>query len=106
MVLWAATVLFASGCAVPDGSADRAALTVFAASSLTEAFTELEILFEQRHPGADARISFAGSQILRIQIEEGAPADVFASADPLHVSALVDAGLMTGAACSRTTSSP
>ena len=76
------------------GEADRATLAVYAASSLTEAFRELETVFEQAHPGTDVAVTLAGSQVLRIQIEQGAPADVFASADPEHLHALVDAGLV------------
>lgn len=69
-------------------------LTVFAASSLTEAFGELESGFERAHPGVDVRLSFAGSQVLRLQLEQGAPADVFASANPEHIQAVVDGGLV------------
>ena len=69
-------------------------LSVYAASSLTEAFGELEAMFEAAHPGTDVVVTFAGSQVLRIQIEEGAPADVFASANPEHLEALVAAGLV------------
>lgn len=54
----------------------------------------MEELFEEAHPGTDVRVTFAGSQVLRLQIEEGAPADVFASADPLHAEALVRIGWM------------
>lgn len=67
---------------------------VFAASSLTEAFTALEVEFERRHPGDDIQLTFAGSQVLRLQIEQGAPAQVFASANPAHLSALTTAGLV------------
>ncbi len=67
-------------------------LQVFAASSLTDAFGALEEAFEQKNPGSEVAISFAGSQVLRLQIEQGAPADVFASADPHHMQTLVDAG--------------
>ena len=74
---------------------DAPALSVYAASSLTEAFTELEALFERAHPDADVEVTFAGSQILRVQIEAGAPADVFASADPRHMSSLVEKGLVS-----------
>jgi len=68
-------------------------LNVFAASSLTEAFTELERAFEAANPSVDVVLAFAGSQVLRVQIEQGAPADVFASADAEHMQALGDAGL-------------
>ena len=66
---------------------------VFAASSLTEAFGDLETSFEAAHPGVDVQLSFAGSQVLRLQLERGAQADVFASANPAHLEALREAGL-------------
>jgi molybdate transport system substrate-binding protein len=59
-------------------------------------FRELEERFEVANPGTDVVLTFAGSQLLRIQIEEGAPADVFASANPEHVQALLEAGLVSG----------
>ena len=67
----------------PPASRDPAAteLTVFAAASLTESFTELGAAYEVVHPGADVRFSFAGSQALVAQIGQGAPADVLATAD-------------------------
>jgi len=66
-------------------------VTVFAAASLREAFTTLGASFESAHPDAHVVFSFAGSQTLRAQIEQGAPADVFASADERHMQALLDA---------------
>jgi molybdate transport system substrate-binding protein len=65
---------------------------VHAASSLTELFQRLEALFEALNPDTDAVLSFAGSQVLRLQIAQGAPADIFVSAHRDHVDALVDAG--------------
>src|SRR5688500_17830425 len=56
-------------------------LTVFAAASLTDAFTELGEQLEEDHPTLDVRFNFAGSSALAAQLEQGAPADVFASAD-------------------------
>ena len=56
-------------------------LTVFAAASLRDVFGKLGQAFEQTHPGVRVRFNFAGSQELRLQMEQGAPADVFASAD-------------------------
>ena len=67
-------------------------LDVFAASSLAPAFTELERRYEANHPGTDVRISTAGSQVLRIQLDQGASADVFASADRSHLLSLSRAG--------------
>jgi len=75
-------------------SAGREALDVYAASSLTEAFAELEQAFEGTYPDVDVRLTLAGSQVLRLQIEQGAPADVYASANPQHMRALVDEGLV------------
>jgi molybdate transport system substrate-binding protein len=56
-------------------------LTVFAAASLTDAFEELGELYRRKHGGGDVRFNFAGSQQLAAQLEHGAGADVFASAD-------------------------
>ena len=64
-------------------------LTVFAAASLTDAFTELGKNFEAANPGMIVTFNFAGSQALRTQIEEGAPADVFASASGKEMDILV-----------------
>jgi len=88
-----AAVLIA-GCG--GGEPEREVLRVFAASSLTEAFQELAGAFEAAHPEIDVVPIFAGSQVLRLQIEQGARADVFASADQRHMDALVRAGLVTG----------
>lgn len=68
-------------------------VTVFAASSLAEAFADLESAYEADHPGVDVQISYAGSQVLRLQIQQGARAEVFASANPEHVEALHTEGL-------------
>jgi len=67
---------------------------VFAAASLTEAFREVAALYEQQHAGDTVELNFAGSQVLRTQIEQGAAADVFASSDLVHADALVAAGLL------------
>jgi len=68
----------------------RTDLVVFAAASLREAFVDLGSRFEQSHPGTKLVFNFAGSQELRTQIAQGAPADVMASADQKHMQALVD----------------
>ncbi|MEM7137300.1 MAG: molybdate ABC transporter substrate-binding protein [Myxococcota bacterium] len=65
---------------------------MFAASSLTEGFTALAQAFEAAHPEERVALQFAGSQSLRLQIEQGAPADVFASANEAHVRELVRDG--------------
>ncbi len=74
------------------------ALLVFAASSLREAFTDLARSFEREHPAVRVQLQFSGSQELRTQIENGAPADVFASADPKDMEGLVAQGLARDAA--------
>ena len=65
-------------------------LTVFAAASLTDAFTEIGENFQAVNPGVTVIFNFAGSQALRTQIEEGAPADVFASANAKEMDALIN----------------
>ena len=90
----AALALAAIAAGACGGGAPRETVTVFAASSLTDAFRELGDAFETAHPRMAARFSFAGSATLRTQALEGAPADVFASASPDEVEALADAGLV------------
>jgi len=87
----AVLALVLAACEAPPESGT---LSVYAASSLTEAFGELETAFEAAHPDIDVSVTYAGSQILRLQIEQGAPADVFASANLEHMEALVDSGLV------------
>lgn len=75
-----------------DGSdspaAENTALTVYAASSLTGAFEQLGQDFESSHDGVEVQFNFAGSSDLVAQIQEGAPADVFASADEANMEKL------------------
>lgn len=67
-------------------------LVVFAAASLTESFTEIGEDFEAANPGVRVTLNFAGSSTLAQQINEGAPADVFASADPANLTRVTEAG--------------
>ncbi len=71
---------------------DAPTLTLFAASSLTDAFQGLADAFKSANPKVKTRISFAGSQTLRLQIKQGAVADIFASANKKHVQDLVETG--------------
>jgi len=64
----------------PNPVARQTELIVFAAGSLTEAFTELGQIFEERNPGVKVTLNFANASTLLQQISQGAPADVFASA--------------------------
>lgn len=63
-------------------------VTVFAASSLREAFTDLGRTFQAAHPGAHVHLQFAGSHELRMQLQQGAQADLFVSADESSMAAL------------------
>ena len=67
-------------------------LTVLAAASLTEAFTEMGALFETQNPGVTVSINFSGSQQLAQQLEQGAEGDVFASANMKYMAAAIEAG--------------
>ncbi len=76
------------------GGDDSRTLTVFAAASLTDAFQEISDRFEEEHPDVRVQFSFGGSQRLRFQLEQGAHADVFASADQLQLELAQAAGLV------------
>ena len=77
-------------------SVSNDAITVFAASSLKSVFGKLAGQFEKAHPGTRVNVSFAGSSDLVTQLVQGAPADVFASADEKNMDKAVDAGLVPG----------
>ena len=78
---------------VREDAGRRTTITVFAASSLTDAFTEVGRQYESLHPDVEIVFQFAGSQFNRLQIEQGAKADVFASANLQHVRQLRTANL-------------
>jgi molybdate transport system substrate-binding protein len=84
-----ATVFAAAACGGSSsgsgsGGSPGGTLTVFAAASLTNAFGDLERTFEQQHPGWKVTLNLAGSDQLAAQIEQKAPADVFAAASPKY----------------------
>jgi molybdate transport system substrate-binding protein len=85
--------LLASACGSGSDGANRNGISVFAAASLTAAFTEVADAFMAVNPDVDVTLNFAGSSELVAQISDGAPADVFASADVATMTALTDAGL-------------
>ena len=85
-----------TGCGGGQDSGVGQQLTVFAASSLTEAFTEVAAAFQEDYPGSSVVLNFDGSQRLRFQLEHGAGADVFASADQRQMQLAQDAGLLAG----------
>lgn len=70
-------------------------LIVSAAASLTDAFGDIEPAFEKAHPGVDVVMNFASSGALYRQIEQGAPADVFASANPKWMKKAIGSGFVT-----------
>lgn len=98
LLLAAALPLALAGCGgASGGTADGGTtVTVFAAASLKAPFTQLAEQFEADNPGTTVTLSFAGSSDLATQISQGAPADVFASADTTNMARLGDAGLVEG----------
>lgn len=103
MLLAAASSVSACGSASGGASTPRptptadplsGGLTVFAAASLTAAFSDATTRLQAAHPGLTITDSFAGSQTLVSQVENGAPADVIATADAATMQKLVAAGLV------------
>ncbi len=96
-LIWTGALVL-TGCsrvpAKPVTPAPRVTLTVFAAASLSDAFTEIGQAFEAAQPGVKVVFNFAGSQQLRTQLEQGAQADVFVSADVREMDAAIAAGLV------------
>jgi molybdate transport system substrate-binding protein len=90
--MWAAMLLLVAAC----GSNTTDSVLVSAASSLTDAFADIEQAFEAENPGVDILLNVAGSSLLREQILGGAPVDVFASANPAVMQTVVEAGLADG----------
>ena len=71
-------------------------ITVFAAASLKKTFTTIGAEFEKAHPGATVTFNFAGSSDLVAQLQQGAPADVFASADTTNMDKATADSLTAG----------
>lgn len=94
----ALAVVVLAACAAPAATSPAASegrtLTVFAAASLTDAFTEIGTAFEGAYPDVHVVFNFANSRALRTQIEEGAAADVFASANTKEMEALAAGGMV------------
>jgi molybdate transport system substrate-binding protein len=78
------------------GGQQGGTLTILAASSLTDAFAELGNIFEQQNPGTTVKKSLGASSDLLAQIQQGAPADVFASAAQEEMNTAVKDGLVSG----------
>jgi molybdate transport system substrate-binding protein len=94
-------VLALSGCASSDGAAGSSGrtgdvtLTVSAAASLTEAFTDIAAAFEADRPGVTVRLNFAGSSSLAEQVIAGAPVDILATASLETMATVEDNGAVT-----------
>jgi molybdate transport system substrate-binding protein len=89
----AAALFVAAGAGCGESAGDGpGTVTVFAASSLTEAFTKLGARLEDDFPGTSVTFNFASSSDLALQVTAGAPVDVFASADPTQMRVVEDAG--------------
>jgi molybdate transport system substrate-binding protein len=93
-----AGLVFLLGACNSEGSDDEPSssetVTVFAAASLTDAFTEIGEMFIAENDNVEVEFNFLASSDLATQIIEGAPADVFASADETNMSLVVDEGLV------------
>jgi molybdate transport system substrate-binding protein len=87
-----------SSTAAGSSAGHSGTVTVFAAASLKATFTKIASEFEAANPGTRVTLNFAGSSDLATQISQGAPADVFASADTRNMAKLSDAKLIDGSA--------
>lgn len=87
------TMIMTGGCQ-KQLSDEQEEITIFAASSLTESVTDIGSVFEQNYENKTVNLNFAGSKTLRSQLENGAQADIFISADKKHYSALLDQGIL------------
>ncbi len=95
VALVAALVLAALGSGVPAGATKEklsGPVTVFAASSLKESFTAIQKDFNKKYPDVTVTFDFDASSNLAAQIQQGAPADVFASADEANLQKTIDSG--------------
>ena len=98
-VLGAAVLLLstaACGSGESSGSEESKTLTVYAAASLSSSFEEIGKQFEADHEGVKVKFSFGGSSDLVAQIQQGAPADVFASADTKNMDKATADDLVEG----------
>lgn len=96
----ALAVLIAATCTacIRGEETAKGELTVFAAASLTESFKELGRQFEEKHPGVKVSFNFGASNQLRTQLQQGANADLFASANTKEMDAAVKSGVIAGGA--------
>jgi molybdate transport system substrate-binding protein len=88
------TGFFSDGLKESTDNSQKQTLTVLAAASLTESFTEIGKKFEEENPDIRVTFNFAGSQTLFQQLEQGIPADVFASANQKYMSDAISNGFV------------
>ena len=81
-----------TGCRAPSETNKQ--IQIYAASSMKEVMLSAKQAFEAQEPDAKLVFNFAGSQVLRLQIEQGAPADLYISANATHLQALKNKGLI------------
>lgn len=93
---WALGAVVVSLTLSPGKLPAQESITVFAAASLADAFTALGQRFQATHPAVRIQFNFAGSQQLALQIEQGAGADLFASADERWMTSVAQRGLLLG----------
>jgi molybdate transport system substrate-binding protein len=104
LVVAASAALVLAGCSASSVSPDatttadplKGTVTVLAAASLTEVYGELAAQFEKLHPNVTITESFGGSSALAAQIVQGAPADIFATANEATMKTVTDANLADG----------
>ena len=96
VVFLAAVVLLATADLPVSPASTPPTLTVFAAASLSDAFTDIGKSLERDMPGLHVRFNFGGSNTLALQIEQGAEADVFASADDQWMGHVRAHGMLAG----------
>src|SRR5579871_5417213 len=89
-----ATVLVSG--AAPASAQSNSEVTVFAAASLTDAFNEIAAEYQYENPGSKVTFNFGGSNTLATQLNQGASADVFASADNTQMMMVQQGGDLTG----------
>ncbi len=96
LACWAGAGCAGSGGAATPGESRQTTVTVFAAASLTDAFRDIARAYNEEYPRSRIKLNLDGSQRLRSQLEHGASANVFASADWEQMEKLQRSGLVVG----------
>ncbi len=88
--------LATSGCGASRKTGSSVRIDILAAASLTDVFSEIAVAFEAEYPHVETRLIFAGSPTLSRQVQSGAQADLFASANRVHMTTLQEGGHIVG----------